>query len=188
MSLWTPHVRLTALILSVLGWGCGRSPELVGTSRRCPTAWTEQTSADSLVALCLPLTFRPGSSRFSSAYTWKRPARTPGDSDWVAVAIVGDSTGHDTWPPPLASPPDCVSDCYTVDSAAVHTDTLGSSPVRLETGLVTGGTERAERAARLVGGWITPRRVRILLVGAAERPEALDTLRAALRTLRVGVP
>lgn len=179
---------MTALTLSVLGWSCGRPPGPAGTSTRCPAAWTEQTSADSLIALCLPPTFRPGASRLRGAYTWKRPARTPGDSDWVAVAILGDSTGHDTWPPPLASPSDCVTDCYTVDSAVVHADTLGAAPVRLETGLVTGGTERAERAARLVGGWITPRRARILLVGAAERPGTLDTLRVALRTLRVGVP
>lgn len=181
-------VCLTALSFGVPGISCARSLEVAQTSSRCPAAWTEQSSADSLVAICLPQEFRAGSSRFSGAHTWKRPAPTPGDSDWVAVAILGDSTGHDTWPPPLASPPGCVSDCYTVESAVVHTDTLAASPVRLETGLVTGGTERAERAARLVGGWITPRRTRILLVGAAARPESLDTLRAALRTLRIGVP
>jgi hypothetical protein len=59
---------------------------------------------------------------------------------------------------------------------------------RLETGLVSGGNEAARRAPRLVGGWITPARTRILVVGAAERGATLDTLRAALRTLRVRAP
>lgn len=181
-------ISRTALALGVLAWGCGRPPGPADSSARCPASWAEQASADSLVALCLPTTFGPGSSQLGGAYTWKRPAQTPGDSDWVAVVIVGDSTRHAMWPPPLASSPDCITDCYTVDSAAVHADTIGSIPVRLETGLVTGGDERAGRAPRLVGGWITPRRTRILLVGAAERPGTLDTLRAALRTLRTGVP
>jgi hypothetical protein len=177
-----------AFALAVPGWACEPPARRASLPPSCPAAWTRQVSRDSIVDLCTPPGFNAGASALAGTYTWKRPAAGPGDSDWVAVAIVADSTRHETWPPPLESPADCRADCYTVDSAAVHTDTMDLVGVRVETGLVSGGDEGARRAARLVGGWITPRRTRILVVGSAALGMTLDTLRTALRTLRVRAP
>ncbi|PYP41221.1 MAG: hypothetical protein DMD43_07040 [Gemmatimonadetes bacterium] len=177
-----------ALALALPGSACDYATRRASLASTCPAGWNRQVSHDSIVELCTPPGFNAGASSLAGAYTWKRPAAGAGDSDWVAVAIVADSTRHETWPPPLESPADCRTDCYTVDSAAVHTDTAGLVAVRLETGLVSGGNEGARRAARLAGGWITPHRTRILVVGAAELGMTLDTLRTALRTLRVRAP
>ena len=188
MPLRRPVFRMAVLELSLLSWACAKDGRPVPATTPCPVAWTAQVSSDSLVTLCTPPGFRPALTHVNGSYTWKRPAPAAADSDWIAVAIVGDSTRHPTWPPPLESPSDCVTDCYTVDSAVGHGDMLGSVSARLETGLVTGGDERARRAPRLVGGWITPRRTRVLLVGAAQQAVTLDTIRTALRTLRVLIP
>ena len=177
-----------ALALALPGWTCGSAARRSTPALACPAAWNRQVSRDSIVELCTPPGFNPGASSLVGAYTWKRPAAGAGDSDWVAVAIVADSTRHAAWPPPLESPADCRADCYTVDSVALHTDTAGLVAVRMETGLVSGGNEAARRAPRLVGGWITPHRTRILVVGASELGMTLDTLRTALRTLRVRAP
>ncbi len=179
---------MLAVAFGVSSWACKSTSRRAPQMASCAAIWTRQLSPDSLVAICTPSGFNPGSTALPWSYTWKRPASSPGDSDWVAVAIVTDSAGYGRWPPLLESPPDCRTDCYTVDSAVVHTDTIGLVAARLETGLVSGGNEGARRAARLVGGWITPRRTRILVVGAAELAATLDTLRTALRSLRVRTP
>jgi hypothetical protein len=179
---------VAAFAVGTLTWGCETSARRAPLTVSCAALWTQQLSPDSLVNICTPPGFTPGSTAIGGSYTWKRPAPSPADSDWVAVAIVADSAGHEQWPPLLESPAGCSTDCYTVDSAVVHTDSNGLTAIRLETGLVSGGTEGARRAPRLVGGWITPRRTRILVVGAAEHAMTLDTLRAALRTLRVRTP
>lgn len=176
-----------ALVLGLQSRGCKQGAQ-APPAAACAAGWTRQVSPDSLVDLCTPPGFNPGSTAIPGSYTWKRPARSPGDSDWVAVAWVADSTLHPTWPPALASAPDCRTDCYTVDSAVVHVEVIDSADARVETGLVSGGNEAARSAPRLVGGWITPQRTRILVVGAAERGATLDTLRMALRTLRVRAP
>lgn len=174
--------------VGLAGGACARPDRPVSSAAPCPAEWTAQVSVDSLVGLCMPGGFHPGATAIRGSYVWKRPGGSPGDTDWVAVAVVADSAQAQAWPPPLASAADCRADCYTVDSAMVHTDTMGGTPVRVETGLVSGGNEAAQRAPRLVGGWITPRRTRILVVGAAGLRATLDTLRTALRTLRVRAP
>lgn len=175
------------VVVGMQSWGCD-SPARRAPVADCAAGWTRQVTADSLVDLCTPPGFNPGTTSVGGSYVWKRPPLSPGDSDWVAVAIVADSADHQSWPPPLASPPDCSADCYTVDSGVVHADTIGAMAARLETGLVSGGNEGARRAPRFVGGWITPQRTRILVVGAAQLAPTLDTLRSALRTLRVRTP
>jgi hypothetical protein len=177
-----------AVVLGLQSSGCAAPARRAPLAESCAPGWTTQVSPDSLVAICTPPGFDPGYTALGGSHVWKRPPQTPGDSDWVAVAIVADSADRPVWPPPLASPPDCTTDCYTVDSAVVHTDTLGGAAVRVETGLVSGGSEGAQRAPRLVGGWITPQRTRILVVGAAQLAPTLDTLRTALRTLRIRAP
>jgi hypothetical protein len=182
------EIGLLLLAAGLVSWACetpGRKEAVVVS---CATDWTRHASPDSLVEICMPSGFNPGYTAISGSYTWKRPTRIPGDSDWVAVAIVADSAGHAEWPPPLASPADCRTDCYTADSAVVHADSIGLAAARLETGLVSGGNEGAQRAPRLVGGWITPGRTRILVVGAAQLAATLDTLRTALQSLRVRIP
>ena len=176
------------VVVGLQSWGCETPAPRVALSESCTSDWTRQVTSDSLVDLCTPPGFSQGYTSLGGSYVWKRPPMSPGDSDWVAVAIVADSAHHASWPPPLASPPDCSADCYTVDSAVVHADTMGAAPARLETGLVSGGTEGARRAPRLVGGWITPQRTRILVVGAAQVAATLDTLRTALQTIRVRTP
>jgi len=176
------------VLCGLSSWACKAPARRAPLAASCAPTWTRQVSPDSLVDLCTPPGFNRGSTALDGSYVWKRPAQTPGDSDWVAVAIVADSANHQSWPPPLASPPDCSTDCYTVDSTVVHTDTIGVTAARLETGLVSGGNEEARRAPRLVGGWITHQRTRILLVGAAQLATTLDTLRTALRTLQVRTP
>jgi len=182
------HRAALALAVGLAASGCARSARQASSAPSCPAGWTAQASSDSLIGLCMPAGFDPGRTSIGGSYVWKRPASNPGDSDWVAVALVADSTRYAAWPPALESPGDCRADCYTVDSAMVHSDTMSRTPARLETGLVSGGNEAARRAPRLVGGWITPRRTRILVVGAAGLGATLDTLRTALRTLQVRVP
>ena len=176
------------LVLGLQSEGCKPAADQAAAAATCAAGWASWVSPDSLVDICTPPGFNPGSTVIRGGYTWKRPTATPGDSDWVAVAIVADSTNYDTWPFPLASVPGCTTDCYSVDSSVVHADTISGAVARLETGLVSGGDEQARRAPRLVGGWITPQRTRILVVGAAEHGATLDTLRMALRTLHVRVP
>lgn len=173
-------IIVSVSFLSLLAAGCvGRR----GVA--CPPSWTRDVAEDSTVRVCLPPSFQPRESRFVGAHVWERPGRAPGDSDWVAVVFATDSTEHPTWPPPLASAAGCQTDCYTVDSNVVHTDTIAGFTVRVETGLVTGGFEGATRAPRLVGGWIAPDRIRIMVVGAARVAATLDTLRAVLRTVEI---
>jgi hypothetical protein len=176
------------VVVGLQSWGCDSSARRAPVAEGCAADWTRQVSPDSLVNICTPPGFKRGTTSLGGSYVWKRPPLSPGDSDWVAVAIVADSGNHSAWPPPLASPPDCSADCYTVDSGVVHADTIGAMAALLETGLVSGGNEGARRAPRFVGGWITPQRTRILVVGAAQFAPTLDTLRTALRTLRVRAP
>lgn len=188
MYLKDSFILAGVLCLSAPGWACVKDRPLDQSSANCPPTWTRQSAPDSAVRLCTLPSFQPKASRLPRSYAWQRPAGGPGDSDWVAVALVKDSAGHEAWPPPLSSAAGCLTDCYTVDSSVVHTDTIAGTAVRIETGLVSGGNEGAHGAPRLVGGWETPGRTRVLLVGAARVAATLDTLRAMLRTLEVRSP
>lgn len=163
------------------------APSVAAARPDCPRAWVPAWSADSIVALCLPPDFRRDRERSARWQREWRPGAPVRDDISVAVDSVaawarGDVSDH--WPPTLVRGPCVYADCVTSDSLVTHTDTVGGAPVRVETARLTGGAVGMRRVPMLAAGWaLGARRVR---VGAlAERPATLDTLRMALRTLRV---
>jgi hypothetical protein len=88
-------------------------------------------------------------------------------------------------PPALSSGPTCYGDCTTADSVTVHRDTIGAVAARFEVGLVSGGVAGFQRHPALVGGWIAPSGVRVVVAGFTEVSATLDTLRAMIQTLRI---
>jgi len=91
-----------------------------------------------------------------------------------------------SWPPHLASGASCFADCATADSVVIHRDTVAGVEVAAEVGLVTGGFPGFRRRPFLVTGWTVSNASRGFAQGWAMNPKTLDTLRAMLKSVRLG--
>jgi hypothetical protein len=91
----------------------------------------------------------------------------------------------DWWPPSLPSGPCNFADCVTTDSQITHTDTVVGVGGNVDVGLVTGGAVGMRRHPMLTAGWDLPGKLRLHVTALAERPAMLDSVRIALRTIRI---
>lgn len=144
--------------------------------RACPDGWTRQATPDGSAALCLPAGFAPsgdaGWARSGDAFLSVRLFRLPGDS-----TVLRD------WPPPIVQRGPCTADCLSVDSTAVHQDTLPGAVATTTVALISGGIAGFHRRPVLSSAWIVSDTVRALAQGWSANPAMLDTLRRALRTV-----
>jgi hypothetical protein len=151
----------------------------------CPTRWRRHASSDSTVTICLPAGFVRRED-----HTWMRPARTRGAPpiDFFSVEVIAwpaDSASVGPWPPTLAPEPGCQFDCITVDSATKHADAWDGVTARTEVGLASGGVAGLRRRPVMVAGWVVANDRRGFAQGWAAKAVTLDTLRQALRTVKV---
>jgi hypothetical protein len=170
-----------ALFLLSLLTACARSPQ-VASAPTCPPSWHAEWTGDSAIALCLPATFKR-----RAADAWSRPDSGVA-ADLLSVVLLRwpeDSASLHGWPPHLASPPACLADCATVDSLSVHSDQVADMEARTEVGLVSGGMPGFRRQPMLRVGWEQSARRRGVAQGWAANAATLDTLRLAVRTLRI---
>lgn len=165
---------------------CARGPA-VASRPECAASWRAEWSADSAAALCVP----PGFARLRD-----RPATWRREHDGLVQALLAVHVDlptawergeiADRWPPALPPAGPCTyADCVMTDSLVAHVDTVAGVAVRVETGLLTGGAVGMRRHPTLVAGWDAPGARRVYVSGLADAPATLDTLRAALRTLRI---
>jgi hypothetical protein len=173
---------LSLLAVVGLAANCHSAPRFA-TRPGCPPAWIAAWSADSTVALCLPSTFaRRG------AHSWSRPGPPAPAGEFLSVKLLRwpeDSSSLHSWPPQLASPPSCQADCGTADSVSVYRDSVAGFDARTEVGLVSGGQPGFRRAPMIISGWVLSPDRRGFAQGWASAAAILDTLRLAMRTVRV---
>jgi hypothetical protein len=137
------------------------------------------------VTICLPAGFVRRED-----HTWMRPSRTRGAPliDFFSVEVIAwpaDSASVGPWPPTLAPEPGCQFDCITVDSATKHADAWDGVTARTEVGLASGGVAGLRRRPVMVAGWVVANDRRGFAQGWAAKAVTLDTLRQALRTVKV---
>ena len=182
---WRPPALLAVLAgcaVAAAGW-TGR--EANATQGDCPARWRRHASADSSVSLCLPAGFVRRES-----HTWLRPARTAGRPpiDFFSVEVIdwpADSASVGYWPPRLAPESGCQFDCITVDSITKYPDAWDGFTADTEVGLASGGVAGLHRRPVMVSGWIISKDRRGFAQGWAAKAVTLDTLRRALRTVKV---
>jgi hypothetical protein len=151
----------------------------------CPARWRRQAAADSTVTLCLPAGFVR-----REEHTWVRASRVKGASpiDFFSVEVIAwpaDSASVGPWPPTLAPEAGCQFDCIAVDSATRHADAWDGVTAQTETGLASGGVAGLRRRPVMVSGWVIGNDRRGFAQGWAAKAVTLDTLRQALRTVKV---
>lgn len=154
----------------------------------CPSGWYQAHTADMSMALCLPSSLVQRHQDSGEATIWERGEPISPKHVWLIIDVYADTTNDDPWPPHLASRASCLADCATADSVVQHVDTLAGSVVQVETGLVSGGEPGFRRQPALTAGWTTSWGSRVRVFGIAVHGATLDTLRFALRTLKVIVP
>jgi hypothetical protein len=159
----------------------GRSP----VANDCPARWRRHASSDSSVTICLPAGFVR-----REAHTWMRPSRVRGapPADFFSVEVIAwpaDSASVGRWPPSLAPEPGCQFDCITVDSTMQHRDAWDGVTAHTEIGLASGGVAGLRRRPVMVSSWIVSSDRRGFAQGWAAKAVTLDTLRQALRTVKV---
>jgi hypothetical protein len=89
------------------------------------------------------------------------------------------------WPATLAPDRRCIADCGTVDSLAVHSDTIDGKVAHVETGRVSGGEPGFQRQPWIVASWELGNGSRVFVNGLAESGALLDTLRRAVNSVRI---
>ena len=119
-----------------------------------------------------------------------RPSRTRGAPpiDFFSVEVIAwpaDSASVGRWPPTLAPEPGCQFDCITVDSATKHADAWDGMTAHTQVGLASGGVAGLRRRPVMVSGWVIANDRRGFAQGWAAKAVTLDTLRQALRTVKV---
>lgn len=179
----TRNVVLAGCSILSLLTGCGprHTPQVAIPD--CTGGWEQTWGPDSAFSLCTPPGFKamePG--------VWSRPRPESAAVDFLAVALLQDAIAYDTppgWPPKLAPPRDCSVDCWVADSVTVHLDSIDGHQVRTEVGLLSGGAFGMRRDPHLVTGWRGPDGSGWYAQGWAAVPATLDTLRMALRSLRL---
>jgi hypothetical protein len=172
---------------------CCRHQPTVASQPDCLPGWNADWGPDSAFALCLPPGFvrrtEHGAGKPTAA--WSRPNADGPARDLLRVEILQwpeDSASFVRWPPRLASPPACFeggADCTTADSVSVYRDSVAGHEARTEVGLLSGGYSGMRREPWMVSGWrISPSR-RGFAQGWARVGAVLDTLRMAVRSVRV---
>jgi hypothetical protein len=176
-------VALAVLAAPAVLAGCTGRPR-VADAPACQPSWRAEWNGDSTLALCLPMGFtrRDGN-------TWTRPRPGSAALDFLTVEVVRwpeDSVELRTWPPQLAAPGACYADCGRADSVTLHSDRVTGVSAHTETALLSGGATGLRRAPFLVMGWTMSERHRGFAQGSAAQAATLDSLREAVRSLRVG--
>lgn len=182
-----PRVRaiiasLAALLLVI---ACAPSSRIAARPG-CATGWRAEWSSDSTLSLCVP----PGFERKPDSFATFLRSQDLLPHDRLVVYLDPRSAWErgeiaDRWPPSLTTGPCNFPDCATTHSLTVHADTVARVAGRVYVGLVTGGFAGLRRKPSLVAGWDLPGELRLGIHGFSERSAALDTLRIALRTIRL---
>ena len=160
--------------------GC-QPPPRIAAAPSCDLAWPAAWSADSTMALCLPPGFSPHGEN-----AWGRPSAAGGlPVDFLTVARLPSAAAVTDIAFGLASDSTCVADCMAVDSLRAHLDTVAGNVTRTETGLVTGGFAGLRRKPTVQISWAVSPDEHGFAQGWAANPATLDTLRQAVRTLRL---
>lgn len=152
----------------------------------CPTTWHAEWSSDSALSLCIP----PGFERKPDSYATFLRKRDFLTRDFLDLYLEPRSAWEsgevgDRWPPSLHSGPCTVPDCTTTDSLTVYADTVAGVVANVYAGLVTGGFAGLRRQPSLAAGWDMPGERRLGIFAFSELPATLDTIRIALRTIRL---
>ena len=176
------HFWLISSVVSVLA--CSR-PRSVAMELQCLPNTLAVWSADSLIALCVPSDFVPGSTG-----GWGRPGVGTSFHDFISLEVLTwprDSTSIGQWPPHIASGSNCFADCATADSVRVHDDSIAGFRAQVETGLASGGIQGWRRKPFLITGWTVSDSLRVYGYAWARRSATIDSLRVLLSTVRLSV-
>ena len=170
------------LLVAILA-ACGPRPVQQLAAPTCHIDWQPAWGPDSIFTICLPPGFalrEPG--------VWARPRLESAAVDFLSVDLLRGTTDFDdfaAWPPRLTTPPDCLADCTVAESVTVFVDSVSGFEAHTEAGLVSGGFAGLRRAPHFVSGWRSSATSGGFAQGWAAQLSTLDTLRLALRSLRV---
>ena len=185
----TPMISrvLAAMSLAaILGIACSRPTRRIANAPACAAGTASAWSVDSSISLCLPSGFTRVDWFDSTHVRWQRGTPVSASAAWISITIDTARSSNNEWPPRLGSTSSlCLADCVTSDSISRLVDTLAGGISATEVGLVSGGYSGSRRRPALVGGWQMQRGARVWVNGAATLPGTLDTLRTALRSIRV---
>jgi len=152
----------------------------------CAEQWHAEWALDSALSLCVPPGFeqrRDASSIFVRTHDYIT-------RDFLTLYLDPRSLWDEDvpgrrWPPSLPARPCTLPDCGFTDSLTLHVDTVAGVAGNVYVGLFTGGFAGVQRKPRLSAGWELPDERRLEARAFSEVPATLDTIRMALRTIRI---
>ena len=158
----------------------------VAARPECPTRWHPAWTSDSALSLCVP----PGFEQKRDAFATFLRTRDYLTRDFLNLYLEPRSMWdvdepRRRWPPSLPAHPCTLPDCAFTDSLTLHADTVAGVVGDVYVGLVTGGFAGVQRQPSLHAGWELPGERRLVIQAFSEVPATLDTIRIALRTIRL---
>jgi hypothetical protein len=182
-----PLVKTFILSLAALSLVLACTPDVrVAARPECPARWHAEWTLDSALSLCVP----PGFEQPRDSFPIFVRTHDYITRDYLRLYLEPRSMWDEDeprrrWPPSLPARPCTVSDCAFTDSLTLHADTVAGVAGDVYVGLVTGGFAGVQRKPNLHAGWELPGERRLVIQAFSEVPATLDTIRMALRTIRV---
>jgi hypothetical protein len=181
-------LRLATLLAALAaGTACKPAGPSDATAGKCDGNWQRQWNRDSTVSLCLPVEYVSNTTDPYRA-PWQRGSDDSPDRATLAIQLDTTPLAGRSFPPHLETPGPCEGKCPPPENLVRYSDTLPGRVIYLETGVLSGGHLLESTGPILTGGWLLPGRGRVWVGGRAKRVAALDTLRAAIRTVQIREP